>query len=96
MMANNDPNESIVRYVVAYGVTVQGCEIIETPPNLGMLFTAVLKTLLKQTETGGSQWIHRRTPNLRWDLFLSEAQGQNIPWKKIGGSQISILKLTTL
>jgi len=88
---SNDSSESEVRFVVAHGVTVKGLEVIETPPNLGMLYTAVLKTLLKQIENGGSKWTHRRTPNSRWDLFLSEAQGQSIPWKKIGTPNVSKL-----
>jgi hypothetical protein len=81
----DDFNEFIV---VAPGVSVSaGGAVTPTPGSkLGMLFTAVLEALLAADARPGAKarWVHRSTPGLRWDLLLSEAQGQSIPWKKIG------------
>ena len=33
-----------------------------------------------------ARWSHKRKlVGRKWDLVLSEAQGQSIPWTKIGG-----------
>ena len=76
--------------VVAPGVKVskEGAVMVLPGSNLGMLHTALLRHLLQplapaSTSRPLAKWQWRRTPGLKWNLMLSEAQGQSIPWKKM-------------
>jgi len=78
-----------VLIVVAPGVKVSkaGAVTPTADSKLGMLHTALLEYLLNPTPGRGktvARWEWRKAPGLRWNLMLSEAQGQSIPWKKIG------------
>jgi len=85
--------------VVAPGVKVSkdGTVTPSADSKLGMLYVAVLQQLIRPkriSSTSGcnnedkdrcvAKWTWKRTPGLRWHLFLSEAQGQSVPWKKLG------------
>lgn len=85
--------------VVAPGVKVtkDGAVIPTADSKLGMLYVAVLQHLIRPTKSSSvngcnngdkercvAKWTWKRTPGLRWHLLLSEAQGQSVPWKKLG------------
>mmetsp|Transcript_29057 Transcript_29057/g.59436 ORF Transcript_29057/g.59436 Transcript_29057/m.59436 type:complete len:541 (+) Transcript_29057:54-1676(+) len=79
--------------VCATGVNIDSDGTVTATENgkLGMLYVAFLQALLKPSTAQGRantrracNWVHRRTPGLRWRLLLSEAQGQSINWKKMG------------
>ena len=88
----NSEEELPVLSVIAPGVKVNPTTGEVTPTTgskLGMLYEAVLKRLLDPTSNLKGRWAHRRTipmgARTTWHLLLSEAQGQSIPWKKLGG-----------
>jgi hypothetical protein len=86
--------------VVAPGVKVSadGTVTPTADSKLGMLYVAVLQRLLrpptaslatpgrdaKGRRRAGAKWTWKRTPGLCWHLWLSEAQGQSVPWTKLG------------
>ncbi len=80
-------------------VSKTGAVVPTAESKLGMLYVAVLKQLLESNNSSASRlkkggkkvkvhWQHRRALPMgarsTWDLLLSEAQGQSIPWKKLG------------
>ena len=87
-----EKEELPVLSVIAPGVKVNPATGEVTPTTgskLGMLYVAVLKRLLNPSSNLKVRWAHRRSipmgARTTWHLLLSEAQGQSIPWKKLGG-----------
>lgn len=73
------PPPGIDLVVVAPGAIISKDGLVKSTVDgkLGMLYIRVLQILQDR------QWVHKKSPGLRWNLFLSEAQGQSLPWKKM-------------
>ena len=88
--AEEEEEEDVVQLtVVAPGVRVAADGTVRPTKDskLGMLYVALLQHLLKPPPPGAEKprykWAWKRAPGARFDLFLSEAQGQSVPWKKL-------------